>query len=34
VDALPREARTGRRRPTTKVHAVRTVELLEYERDD
>ena len=34
VNALPPEARTRRRRPTTKLHAVPTVELLEYESDD
>jgi hypothetical protein len=34
VHTLPPEARTRRRRPTTKLHAVPTVELLEYESDD
>jgi hypothetical protein len=34
VNALPPVARRRRRPPTTKLHAVRTVELLEYERDD
>jgi hypothetical protein len=34
VHALPPEARARRRRPTTKLHAVRTVELLEYGGDD
>ena len=34
VNALPAETRTRRRRPTTKLHAVPTVELLEYESDD
>ena len=34
VNALPPVARPRRRRPTTKLHAVPTVELLEYDRDD
>ena len=34
VNALPPVARTRRRPPTTKLHALRPVELLEYERDD
>jgi hypothetical protein len=34
VNALPPVARSRRRRPTTKLHAVPDVELLEYERDD
>lgn len=34
VNALPAETRTRRRRPTTKLHAVPTVEFLEYESDD
>lgn len=34
VHALPPETRTRRRRLTTKLHAVPTVELLEYESDD
>jgi hypothetical protein len=34
VNALPPETRTRRRRPTTKLHAVPTVERLEYESDD
>lgn len=34
VHALPAEARTRRCRPTTKLHAVRTVDLPEYESDD
>jgi hypothetical protein len=34
VHALPPDARPRRRRPTTKLHAVRTLKLLEYERDD
>ena len=34
VNALPPVARPRRRRPTTKLHAVPTVELLEFERND
>jgi hypothetical protein len=34
VNALPPETRTRRRHPTTKLHAVPTVELLEFESDD
>jgi hypothetical protein len=34
VNSLPAETRTRRRRPTTKLHAVPTVELLEFGSDD
>jgi hypothetical protein len=34
VNAPPPVARTRRRRPTARLHAVPTVELLEFERDD
>jgi hypothetical protein len=34
VNALPAETRTRRRRPAAKLHALPTIELLEFERDD